>query len=400
MPVFIYEGKMLDGSLSKGKAEVDNKEQLKHMLRSKGIFPISITEESKITNLEFSFSKGIVYKDLSVLCRQMHFALSSGIPMLRTLDMIKKQIENKRLKNILENVYEEVQKGSTLSSTLYSHKEIPYMLSAMVQVGESTGDIDGIMGELADYYDKQHRQKKKIDNALTYPKFLLGFAFLIVTILVAFVVPTFVEGILSAGQEVPLSTQIVINISNFITHNFLLLILIGVFLFIIKKIFIDTNKKVQYEIDKFLVKNNTLASISQQIFTSRFARTFGILVNGGMNVMDSIDIAGNAVDNLFIKESLEECKAMISSGSSIGEALEIKNIFPLMLTQMMKVGEETGSLDRILKKTSEYYEVEADFALQKLTTLIEPIMIIFLAGIVGFVVISMALPMFQIMGAV
>lgn len=400
MPVFIYEGKMLDGSSSKGKAEVDNKEQLKHMLRSKGIFPISITEESKITNLEFSFSKGIVYKDLSVLCRQMHFALSSGIPMLRTLDMIKKQIENKRLKNILENVYEEVQKGSTLSSTLYSHKEIPYMLSAMVQVGESTGDIDGIMGELADYYDKQHRQKKKIDNALTYPKFLLGFAFLIVTILVAFVVPTFVEGILSAGQEVPLSTQIVINISNFITRNFLLLILIGVFLFIIKKIFIDTNKKVQYEIDKFLVKNNTLASISQQIFTSRFARTFGILVNGGMNVMDSIDIAGNAVDNLFIKESLEECKAMISSGSSIGEALEIKNIFPLMLTQMMKVGEETGSLDRILKKTSEYYEVEADFALQKLTTLIEPIMIIFLAGIVGFVVISMALPMFQIMGAV
>lgn len=400
MPVFIYEGKMLDGSLSKGKAEVDNKEQLKHMLRSKGIFPISITEESKITNLEFSFSKGIVYKDLSILCRQMHFALSSGIPMLRTLDMIKKQIENKRLKNILENVYEEVQKGSTLSSTLYSHKEIPYMLSAMVQVGESTGDIDGIMGELADYYDKQHRQKKKIDNALTYPKFLLGFAFLIVTILVAFVVPTFVEGILSAGQEVPLSTQIVINISNFITQNFLLLILIGVFLFIIKKIFIDTNKKVQYEIDKFLVKNNTLAAISQQIFTSRFARTFGILVNGGMNVMDSIDIAGNAVDNLFIKESLEECKAMISSGSSIGEALEIKNVFPLMLTQMMKVGEETGSLDRILKKTSEYYEVEADFALQKLTTLIEPIMIIFLAGIVGFVVISMALPMFQIMGAV
>lgn len=400
MPVYIYEGKALDGTITKGKAEVDNTDEVKNMLRAKGIYPVSIREESKGNDLNFGFLKEIPYKDLAILCRQMHFTLSAGIPMLRAIDIVKQQMENKKLKKILENIYEEVQKGSPLSKVFHSHKDVPYMLSAMVEVGEATGELDKIMGDMADYYDKQHRQKKKIDTALTYPKFLLGFALIIVVGLVTFVVPTFVEGILSAGQELPVPTQIVINISYFIKQNFILLIGIVFILFLIKKVFIDKNQSIQFAIDRFLVKDKYLAAISQQIFTARFARTFGILVAGGMNVMDSMDIAGNAVDNLYIKKSLEECKSMISSGAGIGESLEIKKVFPMMLTQMMKVGEETGSLDSILKKTSEYYEIEADFALQKLTAMIEPAMIIFLAVIVGFVVISIAMPMFQIMGAV
>lgn len=400
MPVFLYEGKSLDGSTVKGMIDLETKDDVKEMLRNKGIFPTFVRENNKGATLEFSMKKGIPFEHLAILCRQFYFTLSAGVPMLRSIAMIKDQIEHKKLKKILDNVFEEVQKGSALSEVFHKHKDIPFMLTAMVEVGEATGNLDQIMEEMADYYDKQHRQKKKIDAALTYPKFLLVFAVCIVMGLVSFVVPTFVDSILSAGQELPLPTKIVIAISEFITSNFILLILIVIGLILIKKLFIDTNYAIQYQIHKFLVKDKHLGKITQQIFTARFARTFAMLVKGGMNIIESLTIAGNAVDNKFIKEAVDESTRLISTGAGIGDTLENKKIFPLMLTQMMKVGEDTGSLDNILIKTAEYYEIESDFALQKLTSLIEPIMIVFLAIIVGFVVISIAMPMFQVMGAV
>lgn len=400
MPVFLYEGKSLDGSSVKGMIELETKDDVKEMLRNKGIFPTAVRENNKGATLEFSMKKGIPFEHLAILCRQFYFTLSAGVPMLRAIAMIKDQIEHKKLKKILDNVFEEVQKGSALSEVLHKHKDIPFMLTAMVEVGEATGNLDQIMEEMADYYDKQHRQKKKIDAALTYPKFLLVFAICIVIGLVSFVVPTFVDSILSAGQELPLPTKMVIAISEFITSNFILLILMVIALILIKKLFIDTNYVIQYQIHKFLVKDKHLGKITQQIFTARFARTFAMLVKGGMNIIESLTIAGNAVDNKFIKEAVDESTRLISTGAGIGDTLENKKIFPLMLTQMMKVGEDTGSLDSILMKTAEYYEIESDFALQKLTALIEPIMIMFLAIIVGFVVVSIAMPMFQVMGAV
>ncbi|WP_195986837.1 type II secretion system F family protein [Clostridium sp. D53t1_180928_C8] len=400
MPVFLYEGKSLDGSKVKGMIDLETKDEVKEMLRVKGIFPTSIRENNKGATLEFNIKKGIPFEYLAILCRQFYFALSAGIPMLRSIAMIKDQIEHKKLKRILENVYEEVQKGSSLSEVFHKHKDIPFMLTSMVEVGEVTGNIDMVMEEMADYYDKQHRQKKKIDAALTYPKFLLIFSLCIVIGLVSFVVPTFVDSILSAGQELPVPTQIIILISEFVNGNFVLIVLILIGLFAVKKLFIDTNYIIQYRIDKFLIVDRHLGKITQQIFTARFARTFGMLVKGGMSIIEALTIAANAVDNKFIKKQVDEATKLISAGAGIGDTLEAKNIFPLMLTQMIRVGEDTGSLDSILKKTSEYYEIEAEFAIHKLTSLIEPTMIVLLAFIVGFVVVSIAMPMFQVMGAV
>ena len=400
MKSFKYRAMKNDGTKIEGKFEANSKADVISMITTSGYYPLMVEEIIESKQIEFKFLERVTKKDLAIFCRQFYFALAAGVPMMRSISMIKDQIENKKLKKILEDVYEEVQKGRELSEIFRRHKDIPFMLTAMVEVGEATGSLDQIMGEMADYYDKQHRQKKKIDAALTYPKFLLVFAICIVLGLVSFVVPTFVESILSAGQELPIPTQIIINISTFITQNFLLLVFIVIALFIVKKVFIDTNYAIQYQIDKFLVKDKHLGKITQQIFTARFARTFGMLVKGGMNIIESLSIAANAVDNKFIKKSIDECITLISTGARIGDTLESKKIFPLMLTQMIKVGEDTGSLDNILNKTAEYYEIEADFAIQKLTSLIEPIMIVFLAFIVGFVVISIAMPMFQVMGAV
>lgn len=199
MPVFLYEGKSLDGSTVKGMIDLETQDDVKEMLRSKGIFPISVRENNKGATLEFNIKKGIPFDHLAILCRQFYFTLSAGVPMLRAIGMIKDQIEHKRLRKILDNVHEEVQKGSALSEVFRKHKDIPFMLTAMVEVGEATGNIDQVMEEMSDYYDKQYRQKKKIDAALTYPKFLLVFAICIVMGLVSFVVPTFVDSILSAG---------------------------------------------------------------------------------------------------------------------------------------------------------------------------------------------------------
>lgn len=400
MPIYEYEGKLLTGSKVKGKLDLESVDDVKKNLRDKGIFPISIREKQAVNSLSFDQMKEIPYKDLAIMCRQLHFTLGAGIPVLRSINIVKNQIENKKLRRILESTNEGIQKGVSLSELFYKNKDIPYMLSAMVQVGEATGNIDSIMGSLADYYDNQHRQKKKIQNALTYPKFLFAFAMIVVIGLVTFVVPTFVEGILSAGQELPIPTKIVVGISYFIKSNLLLLIGIVIILLILKKVVIDKNKSIQLAIDRFLIKNKRVAAISQQIYTARFARTFGILIQGGMNILESLIIAADAVDNSFVKKAMGECIDMVKKGSSIGEALEVQEIFPLLLTQMMRVGEETGSLEDILKRTSDFYDAEADFALQRLTALVEPIMIITLAIIVGFVVISIAIPMFQVMGAV
>ena len=172
MPVFLYEGKYVNGSSVKGMMEHETVEDVKDTLRSKGIYPTSVVENNKGATIEFSMKKGIPFENLAILCRQFYFTLSAGVPMLRSIAMIKDQIEHKKLKKILENVFEDVQKGSTLSESFHKHKDIPFMLTAMVEVGEATGNIDMVMEEMSDYYDKQHRQKKKIGAALTYPKFL------------------------------------------------------------------------------------------------------------------------------------------------------------------------------------------------------------------------------------
>ena len=246
MPVFLYEGKSLDGSTVKGMIDLETQDDVKEMLRSKGIFPISVRENNKGATLEFNIKKGIPFDHLAILCRQFYFTLSEGVPMLRAIGMIKDQIEHKRLRKILDNVHEEVQKGSALSEVFRKHKDIPFMLTAMVEVGEATGNIDQVMEEMADYYDKQHRQKKKIDAALTYPKFLLVFAICIVMGLVSFVVPTFVDSILSAGQELPIPTKIVIAISDFINSNFLLLVLIVIAIIVVKK-WLCFNKLLKFD---------------------------------------------------------------------------------------------------------------------------------------------------------
>ena len=218
--------------------------------------------------------------------------------------------------------------------------------------------------------------------------------------LITFVVPTFVETITSSGGQVPLITRIVIGISDFCRNNVIILTILVVGIIIFKKYVLDKNENYIYERDKFLMNSKRLGAITQQVTTARFARTFSILLKGGMGIIESIDIVSESIGNEYTKQLLQECKKLVNVGSSVGEALEAKEVFPSLLTQMMKIGEESGNIDSILDQISDFYDSESDFAIKKFTSLIEPVVIIGLALVVGLVVVALVLPMFQSMGSV
>ncbi len=400
MPLYKYEAKNLEGKILKGKLDVGNLEELRKVLKQKGFFLTKYDTEGQSLNIDLSMLMKIPKKDISIFCRQMYFSLSSGITVFKSIDIVKNQVENKKLKNILNNVFSEVENGKLLSEAFKKYKDLPNLFIYMIEVGEETGKIDEVMGSLADYYDNQYKQEKKIKNAMIYPKFLFIFSILVVCGLVTFVVPVFVQNLISANQKLPLPTQIIISLSEFMKSKWLYIILVVVGLVLIKRTVLDKSIVYRLFIDKFIVKFKFIKNMTMQIYTARFARTFSILFSGGISVVRCMEISADVIGNSYLSKKLIESKNLINDGSSISESLEMGNVFPKMLIQSINVGEESGTVDEILVKASEFYDSEANFALEKLSNLVEPIMIVILALLVGFVVISLLLPMFSMYDAV
>lgn len=400
MPLYKYEAKNMDGKKLRGKLNIDNEEELRRKLKSKGYFLVSYENEESLINLNLNIFYKVSQKDLSILCRELYFSFSSGINILESISIVKNQVENKKLENILENVFKEVEKGKMLSDAFSKFKDIPKLFIDMIKVGEATGRLDEIMKDLADYYDKQYKQERKIKNALIYPKFLITFSIMIVAVLVAYVVPIFVENLLSAKQKLPIPTRMVIALSNFIKNEIVLILVFILAILLIKRFILDKNKAYIFFRDRLKLKVKILGTVSRQVMTARFARTFSILFAGGISAIDCMEISANVVENEYAKNKLLRCRDLIDNGSTIGDALATLDIFPKMLVQSIRVGEESGSVDKTLKKASDFYDSEANFALEKITNLIEPVMIIILALVVGFVVLSLVLPMFSMYQAV
>jgi type IV pilus assembly protein PilC len=311
------------------------------------------------------------------------------------LEIVKDQTENKKLKLILSNAFEDVQRGIGLSEVLKKHKDIPDMLTNMIGVGEASGTLDKIMLRMSDYYDKEYKLQQKIKGALTYPIVISVFAMLVVTVLVIKVLPTFVGNIAESGGELPVPTKIVLGISELLRTKGIFLIIALVLLGVLFNAYIRSNPEIKVSIDKFKLDMPIFGKIIRKIITARFARTFGMLISSGVSLMSSIEICATIVGNKTVESTLGATKDEITKGGSLSEALEIRKIFPLMLTQMIKIGEESGTLDSVLDKTAEFYDCEVDTATQQLTTMLEPMIIVVLAVVVGFIVLAMILPMFS-----
>ncbi|MGL4849782.1 MAG: type II secretion system F family protein [Clostridium sp.] len=400
MILFKYEAKSLDGKKIKGKIKAENEIELRRSLKNKGYYVTNVYRESKGLNIDLGELKKVEDSNYANVCREMSFSLKAGVSILETLEMVKDGGGSKKLGIIMEAVYVDVKGGKLLSEALKKHKEIPNLLWSMVSVGEETGNLDDIMEELGDYYTKQFEQNKKVKNAVLYPKFLIFFSLIVVGFLAVYIVPMLVSNLIEAKGNLPLPTKIVISISGFIENNCLIIIIAIVILILFKKLILNKSYKYKYMRDKYILKSRFFGKITTLLLTARFSRTFGALFGGGVSVIRCFEVTANVIGNTYFKEKLLEGREIINKGGTIGEALEFYNILPSMMIKTIKVGEKSGSLDKILRKSTAYYEIEANFKLDRLTKLIEPIMIIILSLLIGFIIVSIMLPIFSMYNAI
>lgn len=397
MAVYLYEAKNIKGAIENGKMEAENEEAVATYLRRKNCWLVSVKEEDMSGlngNIELFSKVGI--RDISIFCRQLSYTLNAGITLNRALNIVGQQTENKKLKKVTIKVFKDVEKGKGFAESMGKNKEYPDLLVNMVAAGEASGTLDSIMNRMAEYYYSEYRQWQKVRQALTYPIIVAVFAFCVVIFLAVKILPMLISNILTISNKsnIPWPTRVSIGFSNLITHNFILMIILIMALLVIVKLAKKYSVNVE-PIDKLKLKLPIIGKINYKIVTSRFARTFGMLVSSGIPLIKSIDICGNIVGNKFVENSLEEAKDYIKEGSSIGSIFEEKSIFPPMLTEMIKIGEESGNLEDVLKKVAEFYDGEVETAVAQLTTMIEPLIIVILAFVVGFIVLSVILPIFQ-----
>lgn len=402
MPVFNYEAKNKDGSVIKNKMEAQTKDEVITSLRQRGYYPTSVTGEGTglNANVEISFLNKVSLKDISMFCRQFAFIMQSGTPMLRAIELTMEQSENTKMKDILKRTYAQVQKGRALSDALRHEDDIPELMVNMIAAGESSGRLDYIMNELSEYYRKLYKQKQKISTATMYPKIVITFSIIIVMGMVTFIVPSFIANLGDMGAELPLPTKILVGFSDSIRNYWLLWLAIIAAGVGFKTLVLDKDENILMTRSKRQLNMPLFGKINSQLLAGRFASTFSILLSSGLGIIQALEVGSKVLENKYVEKKLLQAGEDIKKGNTIGKTIEDLNVFPVMLTQMITVGEETGQLEEIMQKTAQFYDGEAETAIEKMITLIEPILIIVLAVIVFFIVLSLFLPMFSMMDAI
>lgn len=397
MPLYEYNAKTADGSVIKNKMEANDVQTVIHMLREKNYYPLSVKPYNKALNFDLGELFKIPVKDISIFCRQFSFTLTAGISIVKALEIVGEQVDNKKLRNIMLDVHENVQKGSSFSAAMKQHQgDLPPMLINMIAVGEASGTLDKIMVRMADYYENEYKLRQKVKGAFTYPIVVCVFAMAVVIFLVTNILPTFIGMIQSSGGgTLPLPTRIVLAFSHFLRSYGILTLIIIIAVIIGIKVYKKHHPESSEGLDKIKLTMPLFGKINKKMVTARFARTFGTLMASGVPLIESIEICMDIVGNQVVKEVLNNTRDEVRKGGSIGRTLERDSTFPKMLTQMIKIGEESGTLDNVLEKTAQFYDSEVETATTQLTTMIEPILIIGLAVIVGFIVLAMIMPMFQ-----
>ncbi|MGI1691895.1 type II secretion system F family protein [Thermoanaerobacter uzonensis] len=397
MPLYAYKARDMAGNLIVGTLEVDSKSQCIDVLKQKNYYIIDIKEEIvKQDILDFGSFKKVKIKDIAVFCRQFATLINAGITIVSSLATMKEQVENKRLKKAISEVYEEVQKGKTLSDAMKKHGEVfPMLLYNMVEVGEVSGTLDKVMNEMADHYEKENNLNQKVKSALTYPFIVSVVAVLVVIFLLTNVLPIFVGMFKNAGVQLPLPTRILIAISSSISQYWYFYIG-GIFLIFYSILSFLKTPEGRRIYDRMLLNMPIFGPLNKKILTSRFTRTLGTLISAGVPLMKAMEVVEKVVGNTVVAEGLRVAQEDIKKGLPLSDPLKRIGIFPPMVIQMISIGESSGSLDSILNKTADFYDGEVDTAVSQMTTLLEPLIIVMLGTVVGFIVVSIIMPLFQL----
>ena len=400
MPVFVIDGRTARGLKISGAERVaDSKAALTAQLRRERITPTKIKEKGK----EFAFPTSIgrqkvTAKEMAVFLRQFSVMIDSGLPLVQCLEILAGNQENVTFQKVITDVRSRVEGGSTLANALREHpKEFDHLAVNMVEAGETGGILDTILQRLAMYVEKAVKLKAAVKSALVYPTAVVSVAIIIITLLLWKVVPIFVNMFTSLGVDLPLPTRLVVALSNFIGSWFFLgvVIILGVCLFVVLPAFYQTARG-RFVIDSIMLRTPVLGMLLRKIAVARFTRTLGTLITSGVPLLEAMDITARTSGNAVIERAILKVRKAVEEGRTLADPLKETEVFPNMVTQMIAVGEQTGAMDAMLQKIADFYEEEVDVAVKDLLTLLEPIIIVFLGGTIGGVVISMYLPMFEL----
>ncbi|GAB6065998.1 type II secretion system F family protein [Aquifex pyrophilus] len=407
MPLYHYRAITEDGRVVEGEGEFASLNDLTLKLSSQNLILISAKEvkekdkeRGKGISISFKISLpfgGVSYRDWSLITRQLSVLIASGVPIVEALELIAEQVSNKKLKEALLEVSKEIEEGSSFHAALEKRRDIfPEFIINMVAVGEETGELDLVLRRTSEYYEKLAFIKGKIKSASYYPTFVLLFATIIVWGILTFVVPKFADIYRSFGAELPLPTQILLNVSRALQENLpYILSFIVVFAFIFTT-FYKNSYTFRKAVHNLLIRIPKFGDIFLKSNYALFARTFSTLYTSGVSIDRAIDITARVVGLVPLKEALEEAKEDVLSGKALWASLQKTNMFPRMVIAMIRVGEETGNLDEMLSSIANFYEEEVDRAVEGLISLIEPLLIVFLGTIVGGILIALYLPIFKI----
>jgi type IV pilus assembly protein PilC len=400
MPVYTYVAKDKAGKIHRGRAEADNEKMLTKRLEESGYWVSQVARENtgmtKSKNPLERFKK-VKMDQLSIFCRQFATMINAGVSLVRCLQVLETQTTNPRLPNIIKDVSNRVEAGETLSRAMMHHNVFSPLFIGLVRAGEVGGVLDETLDRLSQFLESDLKLRRKIKAAMTYPVLVMVVAFIIVTGLVVFIVPKFIEIFKDFDVEMPIMTQILITVSEFTTSKQGAIILIGgsVGGTIAWKKFKSTKfgKRIY---DKYKLKVPIFGKLSHNISVARFTRTLSTLLTSGVPILQAMETVAGAIDNETFNDVIMKARARIREGDPIGEPLEKSGLFPPMVVQMISIGEETGALDSMLGKVADFYEDEVETQLQSLAAALEPLMIVILGLVVGFIVIAMFMPLIAI----
>ncbi len=403
MPDFKYTALDTRGKKIKGTLSATSAANASDILKERKFFPVTINEATSKDNKEGVFDRfaRINNKDFSVFCRQFYAMLNAGIPIINCLDIVQQQTLKKRFKNIIADLYEQLQKGYTFSEALKQHADIfPNIMISMVEAGEVSGNLDLIMERLSIHFEKEYRIDNKIRSAMAYPAVLAIVTVGVIVFMLLVVMPTFIGMFQSSGVALPAPTRVLLAISDFLKTRWYVVLaglLIAAFLILRSR----QNEKTRLAQDKFILKRMPiLRDINTKIVSSRFTRTMSTLIGSGVELLTAIEITSRVTGNKHVEKVLAQVAEDVKKGVGMSEPLKHYGVFPPMIPSMIRIGEDSGSLDNILDKTADFYDDELETAIQKLTSLIEPLMIVLMGGIIGFIVIAMMMPMFDMLQTV
>lgn len=397
MSVFVWEGKLANGSIKKGEIEATDKAAAALILKRQRIVPTKLKAKPKNISL---FEQKVKTKEIVIFTRQFSTMINAGLPLVQCLDILSSQQPNPSFKKVTSQIKGDVEGGSTFADALSKHPKIFDSLYVnLVAAGEVGGVLDTVLNRLAVYMEKNEALKNKVKGAMTYPIIVLCVAFGVVAILMIFVIPTFSDMFKQFGSALPGPTQFIVNLSSFF-RNFWWAMIGSIIAFIVGFKWIRTQKKGLFYTDKMMLRLPVFGSLIRKVAVAKFTRTLGTMISSGVPIMDGLEITSKTAGNVIIENAIRTVRTAISEGRTMSDPLEQTGLFPGMVVQMIAVGEATGAMDQMLGKIADFYDEEVDTAVEALTSALEPMLMVFLGGIIGFVVVAMYLPIFKMAAAI